>query len=280
MKPIIKKQSYYSMLLMRDDTSVRTLRIKGSTIKAFLIFLFLLILGGGGGIWGGMHYWKKYAALSERHALQDQELKEARLQLERWGNYETLLAASNGTMPLAKNEEIGASAPRAQNATQAVVPAVQNATSPAVGNATRVVPASVNATTPQQNATSAATSQPRKVLPRISSAASPLRINGFIGRVTGPQRLRIRYELATAPSDEQKTVSGMAKYFAAFANGTQVELPVPEIGDSRFAISRMKPMDTSVRLPQGHYAREVSQINVAIELDDGQTYWDAYPITR
>lgn len=265
---------------MRDDTSVKTMRIKGSIIKAFLIFLFLILLGGGTGIWGGLHYWKKYTALSERHQQQERELSEARLQLERYVNYDTLLAASNGTMPLAKNEEIGAGAPRPQNATQAIVAAAQNATRPAMGNATRVVPASANATAPQQNANSTAAGQPRKVLPLISSDDSPLRINSFIGRVTGPQRLRIRYELAATPSDGQRTVSGTAKYYAAFSNGTQVELPVSEIGDARFQISRMKPMDTSVRLPQGHYAWEVSQINVAIAIDDGKIYWGGFPITR
>ncbi len=286
MKPVIKKQTYYSMLLMRDDTSVRTLRVKGSTITFFLVFLFLLVLGGSGGIWGGLHYWKKYVALSERHKQQDRELTEARLQLERYVNYETLLVAANGAAPLAKNEEVGAAAPslRLHNATQANPFPAQNATRPIVN-----VPAKggADATMPQHNASSSAqstdlTSQASQTQPPppISSGTSPLRINGFSGRVISPQRVRIRYELSTVPSDEQKTIAGTAKYFAAFTNGTEVELPVQEIGDARFSISRMKLMEANLRLPQTLNAKEISQLRVFLELDEGKAYREGFPITR
>ena len=274
------------MLLMRDDTSVRTLRVKGSTITFFVVFVLLLMIGGGLGIWGGLHYWKRYSLLSERQKQQERELTEARLQLERYVNYETLLVASNGGTPLAKNEEIGATPPppRAQNATEPSLFLTQNATVPrpavgasAKGDASGMPQA--NATIGLKPAATAQAAQPQSP-PLISSDTSPLRINGFSGRIASPQKLRIRYKLSAIPSDEQKTISGTAKYFAAFANGTTVELPVQDVGDARFSISRMKPMEASLRISQGINVKEIGQINVSLELDDGKSYRETFPLNR
>ena len=272
MKPVIKKQVYYSMLLMRDDTSVKTLRVRGGAITFFLVFLLLIILAGAGGIWGGLHYWKKYAQLSERQQVQERELAEARLQLERYVNYDTLLEAANGSSaPRAKNEEIGAAAAaaRTQNATQAALVPAQNSTRPDA--AVVQAKAATNATLPQHNATALVPAtaladqgaSKNSSMPLISSGSSPLRINGFIGRVVGPQRVRVRYELSTVPSD-----------------GAEVEIPVQEVSDARFAISRMKLMEASLRLPQGLAAKDINQLHVSLELEEGKTYRETYPVTR
>ena len=289
MKPVIKKQVYYSMLLMRDDTSVKTLRVRGGAITFFLFFLLLIILAGAGGIWGGLHYWKKYAQLSERQQVQERELAEARLQLERYVNYDTLLEAANGSSaPRAKNEEIGAAAAaaRTQNATQAALVPAQNSTRPDA--AVVQAKAATNATLPQHNATALVPAtaladqgaSKNSSMPLISSGSSPLRINGFIGRVVGPQRVRVRYELSTVPSDEQRTIAGTAKYIAVFADGAEVEIPVQEVSDARFAISRMKLMEASLRLPQGLAAKDINQLHVSLELEEGKTYRETYPVTR
>ena len=273
MKPVIKKQIYYSMLLMRDDTSVRTLRVRGSSITSFFIFLLLLLLSAVGGVWGGVHYWKKYTTLSERHKLQDKELSEARLQLERFNNYETVLMASNGGTPLAKNEEIGASAPPppSQNGTQANPSVAANSPGAALSQHNASLAAQSAEISPQGTQTTET--------PLISSDASPLRINNFTGRLISSQRLRIRYELSTIPSDDQKVISGTAKYRAS-TNGTQIELPVQDTADSRFAISRMKVMDANIRLPATLNARDLSQVDVVIELDDGKVFNDTFSLTR
>jgi hypothetical protein len=284
MKPIIKKQPY-NILFMRDDAAVRTISVRGGAITAACVFLLLVIAGGALGIWGGIRYWQKYDALSSLHKQQERELLEARLQLERYVNYETLLEAANGAAPLAKNEEIGTAVPsaRAHNATQAAAfPAAQNGTRPSVaapakvgGNATQV---QHNATLPLAAAADAA--QPSAAAPLISSAASPLRINGFVGRIISAQRLRVRYELSAIPSEDQKAVSGLAKYAAVFSDGTEMELAVQDAGDARFAISRMKPMEASLRLPQNIASRDISQIQVILEIDEGRTYSETFPLTR
>ena len=283
MKPVIKKQIYYSVLIMRDDTSVRTMRVRGSVITFFLAFSLFLLTGGGIGIWGGLHYWEKYGALSERHQQQERELSEARLQLERYVNYDTLLEAANETVPLlAKNEEIRAISPvlRLQNSTQVPLLPAQNGTQlvavlpgMAASNATL---AQINATMPAPDAVLIDQEPQPPPIPLISSG--PLRINGFNARIGSQQRLRVRYELSTVPSDELKFISGTAKY-SVISNDKEVDLPA-DFGDTRFSISRMKLMEVHLRLPQGVVAKDINQLYVFLDLDDGQTYKEAYPLSR
>jgi hypothetical protein len=111
MKPVIKKQTHYNLLLMRDDSAAHTFRVHSTVLKFFFFFLFLLMAGGAAGIAGGMHYWKKYRSLSAEHMAREREFSEMRLQLERLVNLETLIAASNGTPLQVKHEEVGVKVP-------------------------------------------------------------------------------------------------------------------------------------------------------------------------
>ena len=280
MKPVIKKQTHYSMLLMRDDSEVRTFRVKGGTIRLFLIFLFLLIAGGGVGIAAGIHYWKKYTTVAERQTVQERELSETRMQLERLVNLETLIVATNSTVPMAKNEEIGAAAtpPRLQNATQK---GTLNATRPVLvsapaSNSTGIINAlKANATTPVSDPAPEQTNTP----PLISSESSPLRITDFTARIATQQRLRIRYELSTA-TQEQKTISGVSRYAAVLSNGTRVDMILQDAGEARFAISRRKVMEATGKLPQGHNARDIVAVEISVDIEDGTTFYDRYTVTR
>lgn len=117
MKPVIKKQTHYTLLLMKDDSNARTFRLHSSVLRFLICFFLALLIGGGAGIAGGLHYWHKYRQLSSRHDALDRETAEIRLQLERLSNLECLLVASNGTpAPQTRNEEVGAS-PRLFNST-------------------------------------------------------------------------------------------------------------------------------------------------------------------
>lgn len=283
MKSVIKKQTHYSLLLMRDDGAARTFRVHSTLLRAFFIFLLLLIGGGGAGIAGGVHYWKKYRSLWERHVTQEREVSEMRLQLERLVNLECLIAASNGTPLQAKNEEVGVTvsnrqtppppdaimtSPDAQNAQEPTAPSpagTSASASPEAGG--QQVP------TPQETETAAGP-------PASSIEASPLRITGFNARPYGPQRLRISYELSTAQPEDQRTISGSAGYFAIFADGTRLELPLQDFDGTRFAIARMKPMQSTARIPQEYRLADIQQIEVFIELTEGSVYHDAFTFAQ
>ena len=311
MKPVIKKQTHYNLLLMKDDSPARTLRVHSTTLKVLLTLFVLLLLAGGGGIAGGVHFFKEYLQLVAQNEAQDKELSEMRLQLERLVNLECLIVASNGSVPLAKNEEVGASAPPArqagegehngQNGSQEGGRPDNGATETpgAAGGAS-----DGSAATPPDDQTSSQTSSQTGDQPNgmaggapggqdahsqaggatgsghlsLDAEDSPLRINGFNVRVSGRERLRISYELSTTPSDEPRTVSGSVRYRALLKDGAGVDLTSYDIEGTRFAIARMKPMASSARMPQGYLTENVDKIEVLVELADGTMYQDIFSL--
>lgn len=306
-KPVIKKQTHYSVLLMRDDSKARNYRVKCGTLHACLWAFVILLLAGAGGVAGGLYFWQEYSTLARTNAEQEKELAEIRLQLERLSNLESLLAASNGSVPQAKHEEVGASPPpdvTSRNATSmtdsAPAPAAQtppatNATSAdspasdifaAAGNATAQAAASGIDAAPQTNSTTAEgpavegeQAAGEKTAP-VGSEGCPLRIAGFSARVTGQQRLRISYELSTTAQEGYRTYSGAARYEAVFENGSRLELPLQDTDGARFSIARMKIMQTTIRLPEGYRMADIDTINVYLSVSGGSEYHAAYPLSR
>lgn len=299
MKPVIKKQTHYNLLLMRDDSAARTFRVHSTALKACLIILCVLVVGGAAGIYGGVHYWTKYRSLSEQHQNSERELSEIRLQLERLANLERLMAASNAPMPQTKNEEVGvpplqsrlqngaAEAPTNGSAAAPQPPANGSPASaqppaPALPEGA-AAPAAQTTQEARQDppqrlaATDAVTEQP-PAMPSIES--SPIRVNAFSARPAGQQRLRLQYELSAAAADNQRTISGSARYIAVFADRSTHELQVQDIGVKRFSITRMKPMQTTIRLPQEQKASDIEKVQVIIELSDGTSYMDSFDANK
>jgi hypothetical protein len=290
MKPVIKKQTHYNILFMTDDGDAKTYRLRAGFLRFLILFPLVLVLLGGAVIAAGVHYGKSYLDLRSGYAKQEKEISEMRLQLERLTNLETLLSASSGSgaMPLAKHEEVGLSAAaRASNATAASADESSgNATSQALPLEEGPPPATDDASVPPgENSTiadSAAAPVPASAsstLPLLSSEESPVHITNFSGRPIGQQRVRIRYELSAANNDEGKMLSGLARHFAIFNNGDRAELPSQDNAEIRFAITRMKPMEATARLPQGYETKDIKQIDVVIVVEDVGSYHDYFELT-
>jgi hypothetical protein len=311
LKPVIKKQTHYNVLLMRDDRESITFRIYSGLLHFCLGLFILLLLCGGAGIYGGLHFFTKYRELAEVQEARERENAEMRLQLERLVNLESLLKAGNGTQPQATYTEVGVPDLPAR---VALVPPPPAAGPPAAGSGTAGTPAApLPAATAAPNATGRATEGPAPPAqtenavsedkdtapamgenaapavapsaaqtaagveyPPLSDAGSLLRINEFSARNVGPLRLRISYDLSTT-TDGQRTVSGSAKYTALLADGTRVDLPLLDPENTRFAISRMKPMQNTIRLPQNLKSENITAIDILIETAD-KTYRDSYQV--
>jgi hypothetical protein len=311
MKPVIKKQTHYNLLLMRDDSDARTFRLHRTVLRALFMLLAALVIGGALGIAGGVHYWKKCRDLRASYSEQEREFSEMRLQLERLSNLESLMEASNGVIPQAKNEEVGASPlPDArQNATRALADSGRtpgaNATSPVAdgaallsiaGNATLspdsasggtsgVVPqGQSNATleTPAGEASASSANGTGAVQGALSLNAGdcPVRVDNFYARVSGSQRLRISYNLSASIPEIQRTIAGGVRYEAVFANGSRLDLTLTDMDGTRFSILRMKPMQSVARLPEGRSSDDITSINVYIEITDGEIYFGNFPFTQ
>ena len=288
MKSVIKKQTHYNLLLMRDDAEAKRYRVHSRVLRFFIWCFLLLVAGGAAGIAGGIHYWEKYRDLVTRYETQERDISEMKLQLERLIALETVISASNGPIPQARHTEIGiepAYVP-AHADTVAQPPAdtlvAQNApTSPdpeARGNDMEAQaaqpPSASDATTPDNGA------QAREPdYPLISSMESPVRVAGLSSRATGPQRLSIRYELLTEGNVEQRTISGNVRYFAVFSDGTRLEMPVAGGDSSRFSIARMRSMQHSFRVPDGNSVNDVEKLDVLIELSDGKKFEERFGVS-
>ena len=294
MKPVIKKQTFYSMLLMRDDSEVRSFRVRNTTLRVILAAFAFFVLLGISGIAIGAHYWKRYASIIDDYRQNERELTEMRLQLQQLSGMEKIAMASSCPVPLLQNNEVGAEAPTRQN--NATLPiAISGLATPgndaAFSNATRtlfnatamtpssIMPQSRDTSQTNRNGTQSPEDAAPVLLPLISGKESPLRINNYSGRILAQQRLRVKYDLSTAP-DMQDLVSGTAKYAALFTNGTRLDLELQPPEDTRFSIRSLKPVNDILRLPQGYSTRNVKNIDITLELDDGRKFRDSFSITR
>jgi hypothetical protein len=291
MKPVIKKQTYYSLLLMRDDGGVRSIRMKNTTLRFLVILFFLFIFTGGAGIGLGVHYWKRYAEFIPEYREKERALAEALPELIRLQSIEAvLLEQSNGTLSMTMNTELGVETPDSVLLTaQANGNASRgnNATAETAANATvaDIQADSRNATAPLSNATAqtdtvASQTAAEPGVPAISGENSPVRVNEFSAQATSQQSLRIRYDLSVSrfaeTGQDNGPISGSAKYIVVFSNGTRLDLPQNNPSNARFAISRMKPMMATSRLPQGYSTADIQQVDVFIEVNGDGVYAERF----
>lgn len=273
MKPVIKEQTRYNILFMRDDGKARTFRLRRGVLRFFIWFLLLLVLISGGVIAAGSYFGAHYLSLLDKTELQEREISEMRLQLERLTNLESLISASSTeAIPLAKHEEVGVAAPvnRTQNAT---APTGETPGATATGNGVPGMSIGMGAET-QQNGNGGAGSQ------SIAGPASPVHIQGFSGRPIGQQRLRIRYDLAVAERLGSRMVTGLVRHFAVFNDGRTVELALTDNADSRFSINKGKSMELSTRLPDGYDTKDIRQIQLVLSTEDFGSFHDFYDVAQ
>lgn len=280
MKQIIKKQTHYSLLLLRDDREVRSLRIRTGILRFCLFLCFLLPVCTAAGIAAGWHYWKKSNALAARYLLLEQELVETKRGLEQLTNESVLWRNGKSAAPALKNEELGTAAPQQTASVPAPptpdilaplhTPAADNPSPPA---GTAAIPASNDAMAMAGKPAWSPVPPP----PSNGLAAPPIEISGFAARITGGQRLRLRYAIV---SPSQRPLVGVISYRAQFSDGTSspLESLSPE---ERFNITRMKVVEKQVKLPQGMHAnaiRQITQIDLLIELEDNSKVLKSFPM--
>ena len=288
MKPVIKKQTHYHLLLLRDDREVLSMRVGNGLVRWLIILGLCLAVFGSLGFAAGYHFWKENAGLHAQHQQNEIELARTRLQLEQLSNVKSLLTATNTSVPLPKNEEVSVPATVPQEASFARMNGTANATAVAnAHNATARPEAGVNATTRLASAnatkTVSATENANATITRvsvgptnISDASSPVRVNNFSSRPSGQTTMRIRYELVVAEPDTP--IRGSTRYAAVFSDGTVRELQPLNPDDTRFSISRMKNMDTAARLTSGKSLTGAAFIRITVETEDGKSFQGDFPL--
>ena len=313
MKPVIAKKTHYTVMFMRDDGAVRSLRVRGGFLRFCILLLVLLPVAGAAGIYVGAHYRYRTWTLADDVRAAERELADARLKLEQLSNVETIASTMGSAPPQTLNTDLtaGSSSGDPKTPGTGTAPAVQgqpsdilallqhgnNATQPAGRPTSGATGHNATLGAPLQNATlaeshtagpppngnssleTAEQSTPEAPkLPLISDSKSPVRVMNFLAQVNGRQRLRVRYDLV---SQDQQQVAGQVHYRLILRNGTRQELEISSGESARFfAISRMKQRDGTARLPQGFDPSQILAVDVLVNLDDGTAFHEEHPITE
>ncbi len=284
----------YSLLLMRDDCRVRRLRVSPLALRLLTISLVLLPLLAAFGVWAGFSFWQANRALVNQNQTLDRELKEARVELERLSNLESLLRSSD---PEELRALLGSAALASPPAPAPARPGDANGAGDGVVSAPGQSPADAAGGTPAQSAlTSAPTGAPTGPEARVPDAASQAvaaavadtpgearealstgeaRVDNVVVRHGSGKRLRINFDL-TNP-DPKKQLTGQAVLSVVTANGRILPLKA-EPDTTRFQISRFKKIVTSAPLPEGVAAADVQTMVVELETEGRVIYREQYSV--
>lgn len=273
----------YSLLLMRDDCRVRRLRVSPLALRLFTVSLVLLPLLAAFGVWAGFSFWQANRVLAGQNQSLDRDLKDARVELERLSNLESLLRGSDpeelrallgsaalgsppapdkaggvsdaeGGMPASPAQNRGGAA----NATKAA--SSDGAEAPVPGAASQAVAAAV-ADTPGEA--------------RVALNTGEARVDNMVIRHGSGKRLRVSFDL-TNP-DPRKQLTGRAVLFLQTADGRVLPLQV-EPDTNRFQISRFKKIVTLAPLPEELAPTDVHTLVVELQAEGRIIYREQYPV--
>ena len=278
----LKRDVTYSVLLMRDDSPVRSLRMQRRTLRLLCVFLLLVFGVGVAGSLVAVRYMDRYYSLQQEFKVMQQQFTEARLHLEQLTNVKTLVEQTEGEVEPARNNEVGAEpqtleATPGRNGLTANATALQRNASLIVGQSNATTPLPTEQAASVEAAPAVSEDSPFTSLPELTGAQMPIRIGGFTWRAQGDNRLRLRYDLSTQSG---KQVSGVMHFYGIRKNGQAVPLTLEKEEDARFAISRMKPIEAVVMLPQGTPLSSLTELKVLVELEDGAKYQWTHRFSR
>lgn len=277
----------YSLLLMRDDCRVRRLRVSPLALRLLTISLVLLPLLAGFGVWAGFSFWQANRALVNQNQSLDRELKEARVELERLSNLESLLRNSDpeelrsllGSAALASPPAPSPAAPGDANGTGDGVVAVPGQANGLTAGQASAEAAGANGTDARvpaaasQAVAAAVADSPGEAREALSTGEA--RVDNVAVRHGSGKRLRINFDL-TNP-DPKKQLGGQALLSVVAADGRI--LPLKADPDTiRFQISRFKKMVTTTPLPEGMAPTDVQTLVVELEAEGRIIYREQFPV--
>ena len=294
MEPVIKRNPYHHVLLMRDDKEVVSFKVHNKVLWYSIIISVLCITLGITGIIYGLYSWEKSHSLKTRYAQVTAELSDAKLQLEKLINLQSLMSTSDFPEPVFKFDEIQLKPIIEQTAPDFLTPQGKNETDTqknSDGSSTNAVTSHLaqagaatltgtQAETPVTGNTSpqASGADAKATKSSIESEQCPLRITNFVNK-PGPQnRIQIAFDLVTTRQDA--FVRGATTYQVTLQDGRSLPVTPTFLDDTKFAITRMKNFDLTADLPEKVTIQSVKEVTVFITLDSGETFNASYPILQ
>lgn len=273
----------YSLLLMRDDCRVRRLRVSPLALRLLTISLVLLPLLASFGVWAGFSFWQANRALVNQNQSLDRELKEARVELERLSNLESLLRNSDpeelrallGSAALASPPAPAPASPSdANGAGDGVVAGTGQTASQPFAEATDANGTDARVPDAASQAVAAAVADsPGEAREALSTGEA--RVDNVTVRHGSGKRLRISFDLINP--DPKKQLTGQAVLSVQTTDGRILPLKV-DPDTIRFQISRFKKMVTSAPLPEGVAPANVQTLVVELEAESRIIYREQFPV--
>ena len=248
----------YSVLLMRDNSSVRRFRLSPFMLKMGLYSLLLLILATGVCAYAAYTYWRESSQLLAERQAYERQLLETQVKLERLQNVERILTSNNpeelrSMFGLAKEEE-PAPAP--------VEPAVQEEPEPPQPPAEEPAPAMV------ENPTDLA-----DLLGVVDLGQAQMGNIRLVRDENEPTAFHLTFDLSNkGPEDEPLTGRGQV----LLITNTGRKLPADiSRSDLSFQIQRFKSMSALFQLPEGVVFDELYAVKLIINDAQGRTILSA-----
>lgn len=257
MVPNKKKESNtYSLILMRDDYGVRTMRLHGVWFKIAVLFIIALIAVSAAGIYSTKYMLDIYQFYSEENAELKKTLHTQKMELERLQNIDNI--------PV----------PGGRSSTQA-----QAAASTADGTAPAGVTLTVGDLTAllgQAPATAIGTNPATGTLDTPEAAKHPVRIANLKTVTESPSRMRISFDLNNQNS--RLTLLGRCSVYAITRQRALVPLRPESRGVMSFQIARYRRMESTFILPDSITAQDVVKIQVTAQANDFPLYTRTFNI--
>ncbi len=297
MKPVIKKQTVYSVLLMRDDCGVRRFRLRAFWLKLLFGLLALIVAGCVTASFLAHNYRKKYYEAQEENRDLERQLAEMRRRLEPLAYLEKIQEVSqnrlagNGTGVAVAAGPAGANgvssvssvvAPRPANATAAQ--AGPGTVPPAQANQTRAATSllAANATAAAQAAPGTASSAQAGLARQNGTSvdgedgAHPAKISNVTLRAIGATRIRISFDLNN--QDPQLLLNGRATLAVVTGAGVVTEVTQVDRADLSFRINSYKRVNTVFVLPANIQLSDVASVQITLSGDNVPKLTERFPM--
>lgn len=280
-EPVVKKDSSFSVLFLRDDSSVVSFRLRAFWIKALIVSLFLFSGASGATGYAAHYYWKRYHSLKLEH----EELK------AEYNSDRTLLAsysvATNGTgdaaLPRSTMTDItsligdtgGTTAPPTGQSAEAEQPDSRpDAVTSAQTTAATPDETSQPSTAHTSQATDSATAQSASAnaLPAAESsdpAASsghPALISEVLVKRESTDAFALEFALSNR--DPRITLNGRVVVSVGTQDGKTHEITQVNKNALRFIINNYKRVSTRFSLPNGVQTEDVKTLHLKITAED------------
>ncbi|MDR1243217.1 MAG: hypothetical protein LBM00_10635 [Deltaproteobacteria bacterium] len=284
-------KSSYSILLMRDDNTVSTFRLRTFWFKLAAVLLLVILGTCGASIYGLLHFQDKYLLAAQNLEVMQTELNETKVKLQDHANLAVLpygdpspgnLAASrsyalnNVVQPFRSGSEQGN--PGNTASTQPDRPVPGDGSSPASGQGAGGKPALedmqelLGQTAPVTTAgLNAAGGDPE------GADTYPVQISNVSASVEAGKKLRINFDINNVP--QKTTLSGNCYIFGITRQGDEVELAPVIRGALTFRISRFRSMRATLALPDNLPPSEIVRLRVNVSVIGLPPYWKFFPVS-